>query len=110
MKEDAGLEKMEINGVSLPVNHYVFQAPFSGRLLYVFQAVTDDRVWKEGGESTMLVPNGWQRFQSAWAGRRNLGQRSFLMVNQGASGLDDAEDAVRDQLKDLVVLKPNPVN
>ena len=106
MKEELGVEEMEINGVRLPVSRYVFQAPYSGRLLYVFQSVTNDRIWKDNSVVPTLVPNATQRLLTAWAGRRNLGQRSLLMVNQGAGSLEEAESAMQRQLKDLLVQIP----
>ena len=110
MKADLGIENVEINGVSLPLQRYVFQTPFDGQLLYVFQVVTNDRVWKGSDVVPMQVPSAWQRLQIAWAGRRNLGQRSLLMVNQGARSMKEAEAAVQGQIKDLLVLIPEPVD
>jgi exosortase len=106
LKEDVGIKKMEINGLILPVNRYVFQDPFNGQFLYVFQAVTDDRIRKDVIDEQSEDPYRLHRLQAAWTGRRNLGQRSLLIVNQGANNLEEAEIAVQSLLKDSLVIYP----
>jgi exosortase len=108
MKEDLGLKKMEINGLVLPIHSYVFQTPLDGQILYVFQAVTDDRVWPDSGYGFATGSLQLDRLRAAWAGRRNPGQRSLLIVNQGADNSGEAEDRARDQLRDLLVIEPTP--
>ena len=105
MKEDLGVKNMEVNGLTLPVSRYVFQDPFSHQLFYVFQIVTDDRVW-QNAEGPVLGEPG--RLQSAWNGRRNPGQRSLLVVNQGADNLPEAELDFQKLLQDSLVISPTP--
>lgn len=105
LKEDLGRKNMEINGLSLPVSQYVFQDPFNGQLFYVFQVITDDRVWQDA-ENSRITSYEPGRLQSAWNGRRNPGQRSLLVVNQGAANLPEAELGLQNLLQDSLVISP----
>jgi exosortase len=109
MKEDLGIKNMEMQGLTLPVSRYVFQDPFSGQLFYVFQIVTDDRVWQdaESGRTTSYEPG---RLEAAWNGRRNPGQRSLLVVNQGAANLPAAELGLQSLLQNSLVISPTPAS
>ena len=89
MKDNLGIKEMEIRGLKLPVSQYVFENPFSHKLYYVFQVVTNDRVGTEA--LSPLTSAALDRLQNAWNGNRNLGQRSLLVVNQGAADLSAAE-------------------
>jgi hypothetical protein len=106
MKEDVGIKMMDINGLVLPLHRYVFQDPFSRQLLYVFQVITDDRMRPGDTDLESQVPDQIQRLKAAWGGRRNPGQRSLLLVNQGAANLDEAEAGVQSLLKDTLLLSP----
>jgi exosortase len=109
MKEDLGIKNMEMQGLTLPVSRYVFQNPFSGQLFYVFQIVTDDRVGQTV-ESRLVTSHELDRLQAAWDGRRNPGQRSLLVVNQGAANLPAAELGLQSLLQDSLVLSPTPAS
>jgi hypothetical protein len=102
--EDLGTEPVEINGLGLPIHRYVFR-DYRGSLYYVFQIVTDDRVAADGATSPVLHGR-FERLWAALAGRRNPGQRSLLIVNQGASGMVEAEQWLRAELQDLLVTEP----
>jgi len=107
IEDDAGVKTMDIDGLALPVHRYVFQDTFSGRLFYVFQAITDDKIRPGEASGERQVPDQVQRLQAAWEGRRNPGERSLLVVNQGAANLDAAEAGFRDLLGDsLLVTSP----
>jgi exosortase len=109
MKEDLGIKNMEIRGLTLPVSQYVFQDPFSSQLFYVFQIVTDDRV----GQAVKSRRTTWHdldRLQAAWNGKRNPGQRSLLVVNQGAADLPEAELGLQSLLQDSLVISPTPAS
>jgi exosortase len=99
MKDDLGIKKMEIRGLVLPVQRYIFEDPSNGQLLYVFQVVTDDKINPDFVQEETEVPDQEQRLKAAWDGRRNPGQRSLLIVNQGATDLDQAETGVRNLLE-----------
>ena len=112
MKEDLGVDPMEINGVALAMNRYIFQDPSNGRFLYVFQVLSDDRVLK--GEAMKRVAyagtGALERLKAAWAGRRNPGQRSLLVINQGAHNLPEAEIALQGLLQDSLMVSPTPAS
>ena len=103
MKEDLGSKKMEVRGLVLPVERYIFEDPTDGQLLYVFQVVSDDRTNSGPAREKNQVPNQWQRLEAAWAGQRNPGQRSLLVFNQGAVNLTQAEDGVRNLLEESLL-------
>jgi exosortase len=108
MKGDLGIKNMEVRGLTLPVDRYVFQDPFSGQLFYVFQIVTDDRVWQD--VERIRFTEDEPRLQNAWNGRRNPGQRSLLIVNQGAANLPEAEIGLQSLLQDSLVISPTPAS
>jgi exosortase len=106
MKEDLGIQNMEMRGLSLPVSRYVFQDNLSGQLFYVFQIVTDDRIW----QNALNYHLASYRLQAAWIGRRNPGQRSLLVVNQGAANLPEAELGLQSLLQDSLYVYPTPAS
>lgn len=105
MKEELGVKMMEVNGLTLPVTRYIFQDPRSGRILYAFQAITDDRVRTDVVDVYTEVSSRERRLHSAWIGQRNPGQRSLLVVNYGAENIDEAEAGLRRLLQDTVITK-----
>jgi hypothetical protein len=107
MKEDLGIKNMKIRDLTLPVGQYVFQDPYSGQLFYVFQIVTDDRVG-QAVENRRDTSDEIDRLQAAWNGRRNPGQRSLLVVNQGAANLPEAEFGLQSLLQDSLIISPTP--
>jgi len=109
LKEDLGIKNMEMDGLTLPVNQYVFQDPFTGQFFYVFQIVTDDRVWQDA-ESSRTASYQPGRLQAAWTGRRNPGQRSLLVVNWGAASLPQAELSLQSLLRDSLVVSSGTVS
>jgi hypothetical protein len=104
LKEQLPVKDITVNGLLLPMTSFVFQDPLSGRLFYVFQIVTDDRVgnhaieWNEGAVDSSF------RLQAALDGWRNPGQRSLLVFNQGAANLAEAETGVKNLLYDCLVV------
>lgn len=88
MQENLGILPIAVNGVLLPVARYVFDDP-AGRHYYVFQCTTNDRVWLDD-PNALIEYGGSDRFQVAWRGIRNPGQRSLLVINRGASSMEEA--------------------
>jgi hypothetical protein len=105
LKEQLAAQKMEFNSVTIPITRYVFQDPLDGHYLYVFQAVSDDRV--RTGPSGIESPIELGRLSAAWQGVRNPGQRSFLVVVQGVADLPQAESGTRALLQDTLRLAPS---
>ncbi len=106
MKQDLDIRNIEAGGLTFPVSQYVFQDPLNGQIYYVFQIITDDRIWQNA--LALDYHSNFYRLQAAWAGRRNPGQRSLLLVNRGAANLPEAEVGLRRLLQDSLVLSPTP--
>jgi exosortase len=104
MKEQLAVKNIRVNGLDLPMTSYVFQDPLSGHLFYVFQVVTDDRVGNHAVEWENGAVDSSFRLQAAWDGWRNPGQRSLLVLNQGAGSLEEAELGVQSLLSDSLVI------
>ncbi len=102
MKGRLGIKNMEMDGLTLPTNEYIFRDPIGGQLFYVFQIITDDRVWPNAQNYNVA----FYRLQAAWHGRRNPGQRSLLVINQGAADLPEAELGLQSLLHDSLVISP----
>jgi exosortase len=109
LKEDLGAKIIEINGLDLPLNSYIFQDPLSGQLFYVFQIVTDDRVGNQVVKWQKGAVDAHARLQAAWEGYRNPGQRSLMLVNIGAPDLAAAEAGVQSFLADSLLVPHNPI-
>jgi exosortase len=108
MKEDLGTETMTVNRLALPMHRYIFVEPGDGRLLYVFQAVTDDRIWPSAGPARdeSIPPDYGQRLKAVWEGQRDPGQRSLLLVNKSARDMAEADRAARELLAATVEEAP----
>jgi exosortase len=102
LQQDFGKTVLKINGIDLPFTRFTFTSP-NGQLYYVFQCVTNDRVWKDSSIRVAEATNPSERLKAAWLGRRNPGQRSLLILNRGAASMDEAEVALNKLLMGCVV-------
>jgi hypothetical protein len=73
------------------------------RPFFVFYCLWDDRASAQG-QSTMSLTFG-NRLAPVLAGLRNPGQRSLEIAVSGVADAADAENALREQLEKLVVVK-----
>ena len=61
-------------------------------------------LWEDGAETQAGLGNSkyLDRLKSVLSGRRRLGQQTFEIVLSGYAGMDEAEQAVRQYLPNLI--------
>jgi hypothetical protein len=92
------LTMMDVNGVELPMRHYVFESS-SGRM-QVYQCH-----WESGAGSDTYTADESARFnliRGVWAGRGNHGQKVLEVVITGYDDAEKAKQALVSQLNQLV--------
>jgi len=94
-------EWFDVRGLRLPF--FVCEVTDMPHPFFVFYCLWDDRASAQG-QNTMSLTFG-NRLAPVLAGLRNPGQRSLEIAVTGVADAADAEDALREQLKKLVVVK-----
>jgi exosortase len=89
--------------LELPFRTYIFDR--DGTLIYVFHCVWEERNGEALRIDLDLKPNLLSRLQSAWDGKRNLGQQLLEFVVEGFKDFDDAEAAFTRQLAKRIVME-----
>ena len=94
-------EWFDVRGLRLPF--LVCEVTDVPHPFFVFYCLWDDRASAQG-QNTMSLTFG-NRLAPVLAGLRNPGQRSLEVAVTGVADADDAKNALRDQLKKLVIVK-----
>ena len=97
--QNAGQRAFAIQGITLPVNRYVFDD--EGEPLFAFFCLVED-----GSEPMLLTPrlSAAERIAAALTARRRIGQRTLELIVRGMPSLQDAERAVEAMLPRIVRL------
>jgi exosortase len=101
MQHDSGIRLLKVNGISLPVRSYRFDA--HGTPLHVFYCYWDARSSYES--EAAANEEDWTargRVRAAWRGRREIGAQMLELVVLGYEKDDEADAALQRQLKDIV--------
>jgi hypothetical protein len=94
-------EWFDVRGLRLPF--LICEVTDVPRPYFVFYCLWDDRASAQG-QKTMSLTFG-NRLAPVLAGLRNPGQRSLEIAVSGVADTADAENALREQLQKLVVVK-----
>jgi hypothetical protein len=86
-----------VSGLRVPLRSFEFQED-SGRALWVFHCL-----WEDGSGPVVVDSSAWtvtasMRWQAAWQGRRNAGQRLILLALAGPGNLEQAAEIVQQHL------------
>jgi len=98
MLSEPQLEIMTVNGIELPMRHYVFDSP-EGKL-QVFQCH-----WEAGLGANTFTAEESARFnliRGVWAGRGNQGQKVLEVVMIGKDNSDQAKQSLIKQLEQMI--------
>jgi len=101
---ELGVWDCNVNGIRLPFTTYLFNQ--SGRDVYVFHAIIEDRPLHPGEHSSYRQVNSSERLLSVWHGERNLGQHVIGIALLGASSEEDARAIAVRALQP--VIRPGP--
>jgi exosortase len=101
---ELGVWDCNVNGIRLPFTTYLFNQ--SGRDVYVFHAIIEDRPLHAGERSSYRQVNSSERLLSVWRGERNLGQHVIGIALLGASSEEDARAITARALQP--VIRPGP--
>jgi hypothetical protein len=99
LRADLGSREVSVNGVHLYFRNYLFDD--QGMPLHVYNCVWEDRT--QGTALGNPRVNTETRLQRVWAGNRSLGQRVLEIAVWGIPNAHDADAALVDQLKQIVV-------
>lgn len=83
--------------LQIPFSRYAYEA--QGKTLYVFFCQWEDGTEAQGGLNSSKQAG---RLEAAWRGRRSLGEQSLEFILQGYASMEDAEQALRQQLPGLI--------
>jgi len=89
---------VKVNGIELPMRHYVFGGP--GNALQVFQCR-----WEAGVDESAYVQHESARFnliRAIWAGRGNKGQKVLEIIISGCEDSEQAKAALVRQLGKMI--------
>jgi exosortase len=85
---ELGVWECTVNGLRLPFTTYLFDQ--SGRDVYVFHAIIEDRPLHPGAPTDYRQVDSSERLLSVWRGERNLGQHVIGIALLGAASPEDA--------------------
>jgi exosortase len=100
LKASLGTRYLPVHGLELPFRTYTFES--AGSVLYVFFCL-----WEDGAEmQTGLGRSKYlDRLGSVLTGKRRLGQQTLELVLGGYGSMEEAEQAVRQRLPNLILLE-----
>jgi exosortase len=101
---EMGVWDCTLDGLQIPFATYIFDE--SGRDVYVFHAIIEDRPLKPGEHFSYRQVTSSERLTSVLNGERNLGQHVIGIALKGAVSPDDARQIVVRVLKS--VIRPGP--
>jgi hypothetical protein len=100
MQADHGLHWYQVGDLKMPFRTYIFSN--QGPPLYVFFCL-----WQDGTER-LPVTDSLSLAGRLWAalnGRRMLGQQTLEIIIEGSASFEEAEQAVRDRLPQLIQIQ-----
>lgn len=103
---ELGTWDCDVNGVRLPFTTYLFSQ--SGRDVYVFHAIVEDRPLREGEHATYRQVDSSERLRSVLRGERNLGQHVIGIALLGAGSPEEARTVVARSLQRMIVRGASP--
>jgi exosortase len=92
MRSDLGISTWRVGDLTLDAHSYIFDA--TGRSLFVFFCLAEDRRPGDGPASTFQDMTESRRLDAVFAGRRNRGQQVLEITLTGPADVDEAHDAM----------------
>ncbi|OAM87447.1 exosortase/archaeosortase family protein [Termitidicoccus mucosus] len=108
LKYDGRAGVLDIPAGPLDIRFTNFLFDSNGAPVYVFHAIIEDRPAADTEKIDYRQVSSSERIASVLNGHRNLGQRVIGISIFGATSLQDAESAVRDQLSGMLKVTPVP--
>jgi hypothetical protein len=100
---DDGTVFLEVGEINLPFRRYTYES--DGKRLHVFFCQWEDGAEKQRG---LLGSKQAGRLQSVLTGRRKLGQQTLEIIATNHETLEQAEEALRNRLPDLIRIEKAP--
>lgn len=101
MVSDPNLFVLNVNGVKLPIRHYVFDS--SDGKLQVYQSRYD--AGEASSEYTADESSRFNLIRAVWAGRGNKGQEVLEVIISGSHNAREAREALERELPKLIQIK-----